>query len=232
MYGDFSRGHEPDAKRGRRYRRVLPQMGRPLIDSDLAASADALLGEIRGSTRLLGGPAGSSDLGFLITPGRLLVVFAEAAKRVSVTLGAPDVWVDYQHRYKERYPALYIGAGAAPARLSIPPLQAHDPAGLPAAALWARVEVPVTITVNGAPVQLLPMSPDAPERADFPIAGSLAPLEIGVPAGGEVWLFLLEQDQAAIGLPVLWIAIMRSAPRKSGPPARACAITAVSHRPA
>lgn len=206
MYGDFSRGHEPDVKRGRRYRRVLPQMGRPLIDSDLAASVDALLGETRSSTRMLGGPAGSSDLGFLITPGRLLAVFAEAAERVTPTLGTPHVWVDYRYRYADRYPALYIGSEAVPAQVSIPPLQAHDPAGLPAAALWARVEIPVTITVNGAPVPLLPTSPDAPERTVFPIAGSLAPLEIGVPAGAEVWLFLLEQDQDAKDLPVLWIA--------------------------
>ena len=30
MHGDYSRGHEPDAKRGRRYRRVLLQQGRPV----------------------------------------------------------------------------------------------------------------------------------------------------------------------------------------------------------
>ena len=51
MYGDYSRGHEPDRKRGRNYRRVLLQMGRPVLDSDVASMVDALLGEVRATTR-------------------------------------------------------------------------------------------------------------------------------------------------------------------------------------
>jgi hypothetical protein len=207
VYGDFSRGHEPDLKRGHRYRRVLPQMGRPLIDSDLAASVDAVLGATRDTARMLGGPQGSSDLGFLVTPGRLLSVFSEAADRATVTLGAPDVWVDYRYRYANRYPALYIGAGAAPARVVIPPLQALDLTGPHSAALWSRVEAPVTMTINGTAVSLTPMSPDVPERTAFATgAADLAPLQIDVPAGGEVWLFQLEQDEVAGDEPVFWTA--------------------------
>ena len=98
MYGDFSRGHEPDRRRGRSYRRVLLQMGRPVLDSDLAASTDALLGEVRTLARELGCAAGGSDLGFLVTAGRLLSVFAESWTQLTVTAGAPDVWLDYRHR--------------------------------------------------------------------------------------------------------------------------------------
>src|SRR3954447_22932190 len=96
MYGDYSRGHEPDRKRGRDYRRVLLQQGRPLLDSDVAALVDATLGEVRDVARGLGCAAGSPDLGFLVTPGRLISVFAQA--RVQAT-GTVDAWLDYRHRF-------------------------------------------------------------------------------------------------------------------------------------
>src|SRR5829696_1908467 len=108
MHGDFSRGHEPDRKRGRDYRRVLLQMGRPVLDSDVAAAVDATLGQVRALGRGVGCAAGSPDLGFLVTPGRLLAVFAEAAGRVEAAGGAPDIWIDYRYRYLERYPALNV----------------------------------------------------------------------------------------------------------------------------
>ena len=41
MKGDFSRGFNPDRKRGREYRRVLAQEGRLLLDSDVNALVDA-----------------------------------------------------------------------------------------------------------------------------------------------------------------------------------------------
>jgi len=207
VYGDFSRGHEPDRRRGRSYRRVLLQMGRPVLDSDLAASTDALLGEVRTLARELGCAAGSSDLGFLITAGRLLSVFAESWTELTVTAGAPDVWLDYRHRLLGRYPALFVGAGAAAATVSLPSLQPLDPSGPDRAALWARVEAPVTITVNDVPVALVPQSPDTPSRAVFPVAADLLdPVRIGVPAGAGVWLFQLEQDEDAGDEPVFWAA--------------------------
>jgi len=106
MYGDYSRGHEPDRKRGRNYRRVLLQMGRPVLDSDVASLVDAVLGEVRATARGTGCAAGSPDYGFLVTPGRLLSVFALAADRVRATQGTPDAWIDYRYRFADRYPAL------------------------------------------------------------------------------------------------------------------------------
>ena len=208
MYGDYSRGHEPDRKRGRNYRRVLLQMGRPVLDSDVAATVDAVLGEVRATTRGLGCAAGSPDLGFLVTPGRLLAVFAEAQHALTVTEGAPDVWIDYRFRFAERYPALHVAAGASNARVTLPLLQPLDPAaGLARAALWARVEAPTTIQVNGIAVALAPDSPDEPQRVELDTgAATLDPLEIAVDAGEEAWLFLLEQDEAAGEEPSFWIA--------------------------
>jgi hypothetical protein len=210
MHGDFSRGHEPDRKRGRAYRRVLLQMGRPVLDSDVAASVDALLGEVRTATRGLGCAAGSPDLGFLVTPGRLLAVFSESADRLRVEEGTPDVWVDYRFRYLERFPALFIrAAGGRAARVTVPPLQrvrsATSASG--SVALWARVEQPVTISLNGVTANLTPSSPEGPVRFPLPgIAASTVPLEVEVPAGGEVWLYQLEEDEAAADDPAFWVA--------------------------
>ena len=209
MYGDYSRGHEPDRKRGRSYRRVLLQQGRPVLDSDVAASVDALLGEVRATARGLGCTAGSPDLGFLVTPGRLLAIFAEAVDGLRVTAGAPDAWLDYRHRHLGRYPALALtAAGGVAARVTLPVLAPFDPGGgAGRAALWARVEQPVAIAVNGIAVNLAPESPDVPARVAFDVgAASLDPLEIEVPAGGEVWLLQLEQDEAADAEPTFWVA--------------------------
>jgi len=212
MYGDYSRGHEPDRKRGRNYRRVLLQMGRPVLDSDVASMVDALLGEVRETTRGLSCAAGSPDLGFLVTPRRLLTVFAEAQDGLTVTQGTPDAWIDYRFRFAERYPALHLAAGGTPARVTLPLLQPLlqplDPAAGPArAALWARVEAPVRIQVNGIAKKLTPESPDAMQRVELATgAATLDPLEIGIDAGDEVWLFLLEQDQAAGIEPAFWVA--------------------------
>ena len=41
MKGDFTRGFQPDQSRSKRYRRVLLQQGRVLLDSDHAAMVDA-----------------------------------------------------------------------------------------------------------------------------------------------------------------------------------------------
>jgi hypothetical protein len=207
MHGDYSRGHEPDRKRGRNYRRVLLQMGRPVLDSDVASMVDALLGEVRATTRGLGCAAASPDFGFLVTPGRLIAVLAEAEENLEVTQGTPDAWIDYRFRFAERYPALYLAATGTAARVTLAPLQPLDPAGPARAALWARVEAPTTIQLNGISVSLAPDSPDTPQRVEFPTGvATLDPLEIGVAAGDEVWLFLLEQDEVAGDEPAFWIA--------------------------
>jgi Family of unknown function (DUF6519) len=207
MHGDYSRGHEPDRKRGRDYRRVLLQMGRPVLDSDVASMVDALLGEVRATTRGLSCAAGSPDLGFLITPGRLLSVFAEAQDELTAQ-GDPHAWIDYRFRYAERYPALHVAANGSQARVTLPLLQPLDPTGAARVALWARVEEQTTVQVNGIPVTLVPESPPGgAQRFEFATGGaSLNPLEITLDAGEEAWFFLLEQDEAAGAEPGFWIA--------------------------
>ena len=205
MHGDYSRGHEPDRKRGRDYRRVLLQMGRPVLDSDVASTVDAVLGQVRAATRGLGCSAGSPDLGFLVTPGRLLSVPAESAGSLTVT-GTPDVWLDYRHRFAGRYPALHVAAGGAQARVTLPLLQRPDPAGPPRAALWARVEAPTAVSINGTAVNLAPDASGRPQRFEFAIGAPLDPLELTLDAGEQVWLFLLEQDEPPGAPAGFWIA--------------------------
>jgi hypothetical protein len=207
MYGDHSRGHQPDRKRGRDYRRVLLQMGRPLLDSDVASLVDAVLDEVRTSTRGASGPAGSPDLGFLITPGRLLALFAEAHERLA-PIGTPNVWLDYRHRFAGRYPALHVASPVGASGVRLPLLQPLDDATAAArAALWARVETATTVFVNGIAVSLSPDPTGAPRSYGFDLGSqTLDPLEVTVAAGGEVWFFLLEQHQAAGTAPAFWVA--------------------------
>ena len=192
MYGDFSRGHQPDRARGRDYRRVLLEMGRPVLDSDVAASVDALLGEIQKATRGLGCAAGSPDLGFLVTPGRLVTIFSEVADRVRAPQGAPNVWVDYRFRFADRYPAVNVVTTGQPARVVFPVLH-----GLPAGSdvtLWVWAQVATTLTVNGATVPVPSTAGGAAVPVRFTVTGRLDEVDITVPAG-EVWLYLLEEHQ-------------------------------------
>lgn len=197
MHGDFSRGHLPDRARGHDYRRVLLQQGRPLLDSDVAASTDALLEAVRATTRSLGCRAGSSDLGFLVTPGRLVAIFARDRPGLSVVSGSPDVWVDFRYRFVDRYPALHLGAAAGPVRVRLPATQPLTVGGAGVAlTLWARVESATSIRVNGVDVPLVPRG-DAPAPYTFAMgATTLGPIDLALPAG-EVWLFLLEEHQPA-----------------------------------
>ena len=197
MYGDFTRGHEPDRARGRHYRRVLLQQGRPVLDSDAAAEVDAVLEAVRATTRTLGCRAGSSDLGFLITPGRLVTIFSRVRRGLRVTAGTPNVWVDFRFRFADRYPALHLGAPAGPVRVQVPATQSltAGPTGT-ALTLWAHVETTTTITVNGVNVPLAPQGP-GPAPYTFSVASTtLGPIELAL-AAGEVWLYLLEEYRPA-----------------------------------
>ena len=181
-------------------------MGRPVLDSDVAALVDAVLGETRTAVRELGCAAGSPDLGFLVTPGRLVAMFADAADALEVVSGMPDAWLDYRFRLVGRYPALQIATPAGPATVRIPAWQGIDRAGLKTGALWARVEDPVAITVNGVNVALTPHSPDGPQPFEFAAATtSLAPVQIVVP-GAQVRPYAIEQDEQAGSEPALWVA--------------------------
>lgn len=205
MRGYFSRGHEPDAARGQAYRRVLLQMGRPVLDSDVAAGTEALLGGIRAVDAGLVGPAGSPDLGFVVTPGRLLAAFGRAAG-VTAPVGQPDVWVDYRYRFVGRWPALYLAAPASgPATVRIPLVQRYDPS-LPldqGITLWTRVEQEVILSAAGQQVTLKPALPDVPREVTVQPAGPISALDVQLPPGGAVWLFLAEQTQIA-GAP-FWV---------------------------
>ena len=117
---------------------------------------DALLAETRSAVRALGCAAGSSDLGFLVTPGRLVTIFAHERRGLEVVAGSPDVWVDHRHRYLDRYPALHVRAAGGAVRVQVPatrPLVADAGDRL---TLWARVEAATTVTVNGTAVPLAP----------------------------------------------------------------------------
>jgi hypothetical protein len=197
VFGDFSRGHEPDRARGRHYRRVLLQQGRPLLDSDVAAEVDAVLEAVRATTRTLGCRVGSSDIGFLVTPGRLVTIFSRVRRRLTVTAGTPDVWVDFRFRYADRYPALHLGAPAGLVRVQVPATQPLAVGGAGRAfTLWAHVESATSITVNGTTVPLAPRGP-GPAPYSFSLAGTtLGPIELSLSAG-EVWLYLLETLQPA-----------------------------------
>ena len=87
MEGDFSRGHRPDARRGQAYRRVLARQGAALLDSDLNALMDASDRIDRQGLRHVACAAGSTDLGFFVTPGRLLALFDPVLGATPVAAG-------------------------------------------------------------------------------------------------------------------------------------------------
>ncbi len=112
MHGDYSRGHEPDRKRGRDYRRVLLQHGPARCSTATSRRPSTRSSdEVRATTRGLGCAAGSPDLGFLVTAGRLLGVFAEAT----------DITC---HRHAER-----VGRLPLPLRRALPGAATLEAAG-------------------------------------------------------------------------------------------------------
>ena len=166
-----------------------------------------LLAEVRDDPRVgLGCASGSPDLGFLVTPGRLLAVCSEAAEGVS--RGTPDVWIDYRFRYLDRYPALFVrAAGGQIASVFVPQLQRLAQGAERRIVLWSHVDQALTISLNGVAVNLAPAAGGGPTlvAVDVPVA-NLDGAHIELPAGGEVWLYLLEQDEVAAGEPVFWVA--------------------------
>jgi len=190
MKGDFSRGFDPDRKRGRDYRRVLLQQGRALLDSDFNASIDAQDQLIREVARDLGCRAGSPDLGFLVTPGRLLALFdPKAAIETTVTGGVAAVR-DYNRKYLDRYPALRATAGTAAGTVRIPflaPLQ-----GAATIALWVLADAPTTVAVSGGANVTVPAQPGFARRTVS--LTDAAAIEIALDAGEEIWIGLIETD--------------------------------------
>ncbi len=202
MKGDFTRGHNPDLQRGKRYRRVLLQQGRVLLDSDHAAAIGAIDRSLRELSEDLGCSAGSPDHGFLITPGKLYAVF-DQIDHVSADSNA-IARRDYEQRYLDRYPSLYIeGTGVAGA-VEIELLTPHAGGQL---RIWCRSVVSTTFTIQ-----------DVPQTVSLPLVaapGNHAPLTVSIPAtnklrivvdpGERVWIGLIESYED-VADPSFWIA--------------------------
>ncbi len=204
MKGDFSRGFDPDRKRGRRYRRVLLQQGRVVLDSDFNAAVDAEGEEVRGLARDLGCRHGSPDLGFLITPGRLLALFDPRAGVSVTTTGGAEVVRDYGRKYLDRYPSLRMRAVGSAGTVTLPLLAPLR--GTTLSAFWLRADANATLDIAGTPVTV-PVQPAFAQRI-APLTDT-AQVLIGLNPGEEVWLGLIETVARAGLLPSFAVAAGR-----------------------
>ncbi|MDB4930680.1 MAG: hypothetical protein JWM10_3164 [Myxococcaceae bacterium] len=121
MKADFSRGYRPDHKRGERYRRVLLQQGRVVLDSDVAASVDAADRTVRDVAADMGGLSGSPDGGYIVTAGPLFALFDSLDQ---VTLGPSPhedfrFYRDHGMKLLDRYPSLCLDATQGPGSVVI-----------------------------------------------------------------------------------------------------------------
>lgn len=121
MKGDFSRGHQPDAARGRRYRRVLAQQGRVVLDSDLNAGAEAGERNLRDLAADVLGEGGARRGGFVVTPGRLFADFDVIEHvRPPIPPGADFRFTrDFRHRTFGRLPTLHLDATRDPGSVTV-----------------------------------------------------------------------------------------------------------------
>ena len=190
MKGDFSRGFDPDRKRGQAYRRILLQQGRVLLDSDFNASIDAQDQLIREVARDLGCRAGSPDLGFLITPGRLLALFDPHADIEAQTTGNATAVRDYNRKYLDRYPALRVAATAGGGTVRIPFLVPLP--GTVTVALWVLADVATNVAVTGGGNVAVPVQPDFARRTVALTDASS--IEIALDPGEEIWIAMIETD--------------------------------------
>jgi hypothetical protein len=205
MKGDFSRGYNPDRKRDRRYRRVLMQQGRLLLDSDVNALVDALDQSIRTVAGDVGCPKGSPDLGYLVTPGPLLALFKDLDH---VRSAGPDIRRDHARKYRERYPALLIGgANSAGGSVEVNLRQDH-PGGAehPRIVLWMQADthgVTVTLGSTGNAVVSLPVPVSAGFQAvEYAADQPCSSLKIEVSAGDQVRIGMIESWVAATEAPL------------------------------
>lgn len=183
MEGDFSRGHRPDAKRGRAYRRVLVKQGAALLDSDLAAMVDANDRMLREVTGHVACAAGSSDLGFLVTPGRLLALFDPVHGATPVVTAPAGAVRDFSRKYLDRLPGLRIsGAGG---QVDVPlrnVLQAPTPCRI-----WLRADSAVNPVIAGA-ARAIAATPEY-VALDLTVTGGVITFQ---PAATPYWVALIE----------------------------------------
>ncbi|WP_437733120.1 DUF6519 domain-containing protein [Sorangium sp. So ce1335] len=200
MKGDFTRGHRPDAKRKEKYRRVLLQEGRLVLDSDVAAGADAVDTLLRDLASDVGCESGSPDLGYLATPGPLLAVF-EALDGVTFPGGGLSAYRDYGVKYEERFPSVRIGAQSAAGFVHIVARRKLDKARYPRIRLWIRANADVEVRIHGIPaaqpIQASDASAFQPYDVDVPGAApqEYHEIEIGFSAAGasnQAWIGLIE----------------------------------------
>ena len=185
MKGDFTRGIRPDAKRGKSYRRVLLQQGRPILDSDVASLIDALDSSTRDTIRMTTCHHGSSDFGFLTTPGRLLAQFDDAFGNDFEATGGAEVLRDYGLKYLKRFPGLRIGGGAGSVTVSL-----DEPLLAPTSVrIWARADNGgATLSVNGVSTPI----PVGPNFQPFDVTLSGADLVFAPDATARYWIGLVE----------------------------------------
>ena len=209
MKGDFSRGFQPDQKRGKRYRRVLLQQGRVLLDSDHAALVDATDNSLRELASDLGCKAGSPDHGFLITSGKLLRLFDDGLDGIEVLADAA-MHRDYGHKYLDRMPSLFMvatGPGSGEITIRLAEQFVGDQI-----VIWVRSESPgVFLSVSDYPISGVggagTVGTGGFERLVFPLSDVISTnlLRISIPAGARIWLGLIETVEDASD-PGLWVA--------------------------
>ncbi len=200
MKGDFTRGHQPDRKRSRTYRRVLHQQGRVLLDSDVAALVDAQDHLHRLTLAGLGCAHGSPNYGFLITPGKLYALF-EHTEGITAT-GDVTFYRDYEKKYLDRYPSIRVAGGVAGGTISIPLITPilSTATGL---AIWTGPsDDPVNVVISSGLSASVTFSvtsiDDTFERKAVPITptGDLATLTLNIPANAIFWIALVEDGDA------------------------------------
>ena len=194
MEGDFSRGHRPDAKRGRSYRRVLSRQGAPILDSDLHAMMDAGDRIDRQGLTHVACDGGSTDLGFFVTPGRLLAMFDPVQGQQPQAAGGAVAARDFSRRYLDRLPGLQISGGAGTVTIPL-----RGPLTAPTACrIWMRADQPVTATVAGSVVNI-------PAGGDYaPFAVTLNGAQAIVAPGAQpFWIALIETEAPAGAAAVL-----------------------------
>ena len=199
MEADLSRGHRPDSKRGRAYRRVLVRQGAALLDSDIAALGDAQDRLLREALGFAACAEGSPDLGFLVTPGVLLAQFLPVLGQEPTVTAPATATRDFSRRYLDRLPGLRLAGpgGTVEVPLSVA-LQAATPIRL-----WLRADLGATLTVNGTPIAV----PAGAFFEPFPLAAVGALLTIVPDPANPCWLAMVESRADSAGPAALhWAA--------------------------
>ena len=184
MEGDFSRGHRPDAKRGKRYRRVLVKQGAAILDSDLAALVDAQEQMVREAVTHTACAIGSSDLGFLVTPGRLLALFDPVDGEEPAVTAPAEAVRDFSRKYLDRLPGLRVrGSGGSVAVTLRLNLTAATPC-----IVWLRADAGATARLNGNNIVV----PAGTDYAPFPVTLSGATLTLEPDPAQPYWIAMVE----------------------------------------